>query len=34
MSNRWVGLGIFLGIVAGGLVKEEAALVQEELVAI
>jgi len=34
VSNRWVGLGIFLGIVAGGLVKEEAVLVQEELVAV
>jgi len=24
ISNRWVGLGVFLGILAGGLVKEEA----------
>ena len=22
--SRWVGLGVFLGILAGGLVKEEA----------
>jgi len=24
ISNRWVGLGVFLGILAGGLVKEES----------
>ena len=26
---RWVGLGVFLGILAGGLVKEEAAEVTD-----
>lgn len=31
ISNRWVGLGVFMGIVAGGLVKEKEELQLDSL---